>query len=111
MVCQGDACLCFVHLMVCLSLIFCSIYDITVFYDVSLVFDDTHSVVSIFFTNMLQFLWFYLLTALFSVKAMLVYLLFTLGYAYVSWCAKVVLVYALFALGYAYISWYSIGSS
>jgi hypothetical protein len=55
MVCQGDACLCFVHLMVCLSLIFCSIYDITVFYDVSLVFDDTHSVVSIFLQTCCSF--------------------------------------------------------
>jgi hypothetical protein len=59
---------------------FCSIYGITIFYDVPLVVDDI--IVQCFFLQtMLQFPWFSLLTILFSVKAMLVYLLSTLGYA------------------------------
>jgi hypothetical protein len=71
-------------------LILGSIYGIPVFHDVPFVFNDTKSVVfSFFFTYMLQFSWWCLLTALFIVRATLVSLLFSLVYAHVSCCVKV----------------------
>jgi hypothetical protein len=74
-------------------LILGSIYGILVFHDVPFVFNDTKSVVFSFFTYMLQFSWWCLLTALltalFIVRATLVSLLFSLVYAHVSCCVKV----------------------
>jgi hypothetical protein len=68
------------------TLTFCFVYSIAVFYDVSLVVDDSHSAVFIsFYDTHVAVSLFSLFPSLFSVQAMFVYVLFALGYTYVSW--------------------------
>jgi hypothetical protein len=68
-----------IFLMVETLLMFCSIYGIPVFYDVPFVLIDNY--IAFFLQNMLQCTLFFPFTVLYDVKKMLVYFLFTLGYA------------------------------